>query len=75
MPGGILLSFALNFKTKSLFTSRKFDSIKKSKYWFEAFYVVAFGSYLFQLIMRLNPNFNYCNSFALSSVDKDRTAT
>ena len=40
-----------------------------------AFCVVVSGSYLFQLIVRLHPDFNCCNSFALSSVDKVTTGT
>ena len=32
--------------------------------------IVDLGSYLFQLFLHLNPDFNCCNSYALSSVDK-----
>ena len=62
-------------KTKSLFTLWKPGSIKKSKYWFEVFCVVVFVSYLFQLIVYLNLDFNCCNNFALSSIDKVTTGT
>ena len=31
--------------------------------------IVVLGSYLFQLIVHLNPDFNCCSSYALSSVD------
>ena len=48
----------------------KLSSIKKSKYLFGAFCVVILGSYLSPLILCLNHDFNHCNSFALSSVDK-----
>ena len=71
----ILLSLPLNVKTKHLFTPWKPGSIKKSKYWFGVFSVVVFGSYLFQLIVRLNPDFNCHKSFPLSSVDKVTTGT
>ena len=71
----IVLSLALNVKIKSLITPWNFGSIKKSKYWFWALCVFVFVSYLFQLIMRFNPHFNYCNSSALSSVDKVTTWT
>ena len=70
----VLLLLALNVETKSLFTPSNLGSIKKLKYWFGAFWVVFFGSYLFQLIVRLNPDFSCCNSFALS-VDKVITGT
>ena len=36
---------------------------------------VVFGSYLFQIIVHVNPEFNCCISFALSSVDKVTTGT
>ena len=49
-------------KQKSLFTSSKHGSITKSKY--------KFDWYLFQLIVLLKPEFNCCNSFALSWADK-----
>ena len=34
-----------------------------------------FEWYFFQLIVRFNPDFNCCNSFAISSVDKVTTGT
>ena len=42
---------------------------------FGAFSVFAFEWYLFQLIANLNHDFNCCNSFALSSVDKVTNGT
>ena len=46
------------------------NSIKWFKYVF--FY---FDRYLFQLIVLLKPDFNYCNNFALQWVDKVTTGT
>ena len=48
----------------------KLISLKKSKYLFGAFCVVVLRAYLSPLILHLNHDFNRCNSFALSSVDK-----
>ena len=67
-------SLFLNNETKSLFTPWKFGLIKNSKYGFGTS-VDTVGSYLFQLIALLKPNFNYCNSFALFWVDKVTTGT
>ena len=50
--------------------SKNIFMYKKSKYGFGVFSGCAFDSYLFQLIMRLNPYFKYCNKFELSPVDK-----
>ena len=61
-----------NTKTKSLFTPWKLGLIKKSKYRF-CCSTVTFGSYLFQLIVLLKPDFNCSNSFALSGVDRVTT--
>ena len=58
-----------NDKTKCLFTPWKLGSIKMSKYWFNPS-VDNFVWYLFQLIVLLKPDFNCCNSFALSWIDK-----
>ena len=70
-----VLSFLfLSDKTKSLFTPWKHGSIKKSKYIFGDF-IDTFDWYLFQLIVLLKPDFNCCNSFALSWVDKVTTGT
>ena len=66
---------ALNGKIKSLFTSWKSGSIKKSKYGFGAFSGFVFEWYLFQLIVCLNPDFNCCNSFVLSWVGEITTGT
>ena len=63
-----------NDKTKSLFTPWKPGSIKKSKYWFTPS-IVTFVWYLFQLIVLLKPDFNYCNGFALSWIDKVKIGT
>ena len=57
-------------KQKVYLLSENFWLIKKFKYGFEAFSASFFEWYLFQLIERLNPDFNCCNSFALSWVDK-----
>ena len=46
----------------------KLGSVEKSKYGFGAC-VVTFVRYLFQSIVLLKPDFNCCNSFALSWVD------
>ena len=69
-----LLPSFLNDKTKSLFTSWKLGSMKKSKYWFTPS-VDTFVWYLFQLIVLLKPDFNCSNSFALSWVDNVTTGT
>ena len=37
--------------------------------------LVTFNRYLFQLIALVNPNFNCCNSFASSKVDKVTTGS
>ena len=50
-------------------------SIKKSKYGFGAFSGSLSWWSLFQLIVRLNPDFNCCISFSLSWVDKVTTGT
>ena len=49
-----------NDNTKSLFTPSKPGSINLSKYEFLAFCDSTFYIYLFQLIVRLKPDFNYC---------------
>ena len=46
---------------------------KKFKYFFGELCVVLFGSYLFHLIVCLNPDYNCCNSFALPSIDEVKT--
>ena len=58
-----------NGNTKILFTPWKLGLIKKSKYWFRAS-IDVFDWYLFQLIVLLKPDFNCCNSFALSRGEK-----
>ena len=70
-----ILSFSFsNDKTKSLFTPWKLGWMRKYKYWF-CLSGEIFGWYLFQLIVLLKPDFNCCNSFALSWVDKVTTGT
>ena len=64
-----LCSNISNDKTKSLVTPWKLGSIKWSKYRYSTC-VDIFDWYLFKLIVCLNPDFNCCSSFALSSVDK-----
>ena len=63
-----------NIKTKSLFTSWKLGSIKKSKYLFCAC-CVTLDWYLFQLINLWRHDSNCFNSFTLSWVDKMTTGT
>ena len=58
-------------KQKSLFTPWKLGSIMQLL----RPCVVFFNWYLFQLIVRLNPNFNCCSNFVLSWVDKVTTET
>ena len=55
-------------KTKSLFI----PWIKQSKYGF-CDCIDTFDGYLFQLIVLLKPDFNFCNSFPLSWVGKITT--
>ena len=69
-----LWSSFLNDKTKSLFTPWKLEWIKKSKNWF-CFLYETFDSYLFQLIVILKTNFNSCDRFALSWIDKTKIET
>ena len=61
----VLLSLFSNDKTKNLFTPRKLGLIKKSKYGFGAC-TDTFGSYLLQLIVLLQSDFDCASSFALS---------
>ena len=67
------LSFS-NDKTKSLLTPWKIGSIKKAKYWFTPS-ADTFVWYLFQLMVLLKPDFNFCNSFALYWIGKVETGT
>ena len=68
----VLSSLFSNDKTKSLFTPWKLGLIKKYKYGFGTS-TDTFGSYLYQLIVLLKPDFNCSNSFALLWVDKVTT--
>ena len=63
-----------NDKTKSLFTPWKLGSIKWSKYGLGAC-IDTFDWYLFQSVVLLKPDFDYCNSFALFWVLKVTTGT
>lgn len=49
----------LKWQNEKFMNSLKTWINEKCKYWFRVF-VVTFYWYLFQLIIRLNPNFNYC---------------
>ena len=70
----VLCVTSLNSKTKSLFTTLKLGSIKKSKYWFTPS-VDTSAWYLFQLTVLLKPDFNCSSSFTLSWVYKVTTGT
>ena len=69
-----LSSLLSNYKIKSLFTLLKCGSIKKSKCGIGA-WIVTFDWCFFTLVVYLKPNFNCCNSFAISGVDKVTTRT
>ena len=73
-----LSSLLSNDKIKSLFTRLKLGSNKKSKYgigaWIVTFDLLLLESF-FTLVAYLKPNFNCCNSFAISWVDKVTTRT
>ena len=62
-------------KQKVYLLPKPFGLIKKSKYGFGAFNVSIFEWYLFPLIVRLNPDFNCCNSFTLSRANDVTTGT
>ena len=70
----VLPSLFLNDKTKSLFTPWKIGLIKKFLYGFGAC-TDTFGSYLFQLIVLLKPDFNCSSSFSSPWVDKVTTGS
>ena len=63
-----------NDKAKILFIPWKFGLTGKSKYWFFAS-VYTFDWYVVLLIVLLKPNFNSCNSFTLSWIEKVTTET
>ena len=54
---------------------KNLGQLKKSRYSFRTFCFIDFDWYLFHLVVRLNPGFSYCNSFALSWVDEVTTET
>ena len=66
---------SIKYYKKDLFTPWKLGSIKLSKYLFLAFWIAVSDWYLFLLIVRLNPDFNGCKSFALPWADKVTTQT
>ena len=69
-----LCASSSNAKTKSLFTPWKLDLTKSLKFVFCADNS-GFDRYLFQLIILLKPDFDCCNNYALSRIDKVATGT
>ena len=61
-------------KQKVYLLLKKTWSIRQSKYFFFAWFVVL-DRYLFQLIVLLKPDSNYLRSFMFSWVDKVTTRT